>query len=89
MLSCVVDKLFFMFLIFIVFLSGCCLGLLEKNRYKPKHLKRLFPVNKYDLYEIQPPNKPTAPSQGPRRNYRSGQQEVAPARKPIPEPSKE
>ena len=86
MLSCVVDKIFFMFLIFIVFLLGCCLGLLEKNRYKPKHLKRLFPVNKYDLYEIQRPN---TPSQGPRLKYRGGQVEVGQCRRPLPDPPKE
>jgi len=52
MMTVFVDKFFFMFLIFIVFLSGFCLGLLERGRYQPK--------GPYD--EFRPLNKPTAPA---------------------------
>ncbi|MEA4872386.1 hypothetical protein SDC9_172164 [bioreactor metagenome] len=62
------DKLFFSLLLLIVALSSFCLGLLEGKKI-PR-----------GPYEIQPPNKPTAPA---------GWHQSIPARKPLPKPQKE
>ena len=55
------------FCMLIVLFLGLCLGLWKKNSYHPKHLKKYFPINRFERFADGSPYEYLRPLNKPRK----------------------